>query len=117
MATGDTPNPKDEDGNQMDNGFDSTGGSSYDPQDYEARHDATTLHDAEQIKGDPNRHQKAVAHLAHMRSSIVAAHANAKRSLSRSALVKKTGSRLKNVFGPNAGDGDKTPFEEAGENK
>jgi hypothetical protein len=119
MATGAINNPKDEDSNKMDNGFDSTGGSEFDPQDYEAANDARTLHSAEQIRSDPNRHQKAVAHLAHMKSSIVAAHANARRSLSRSALVKKTGNRLKEVYGkhgPEDSEEGETPFEKAGKN-
>ena len=117
MATGATNNPKDEDSNQMDNGFDSTGGSDYDPQDYEAANDAKTLHEAQQIKSEPNRHQKAVAHLAHMKSSITAAHANAKRSMSRSSLVKKTGNRLKEVYGKHGPqDADETPFQNAEKN-
>jgi hypothetical protein len=106
-------NPNDENGTNTPNGFDAHGDSEYDPQDYEARHDAQTLADAENIKAEPNRHSKAVAHLKHMRDSAISAHANARRS-----LMKKTGGRLKKVFGEHGPqDDDETPFEAAEKGK
>lgn len=75
--------------------------------DNQARDDANTLREAEEIKQDDTRHKNAVKHLAGQKATITAAHANARRS-----LAKKIGPKMKEVFGSEAGDTD-TDNEEA----
>ena len=67
-----------------------------------------------EIHNDPDRLQNAMKHLSTMKKSVMSAHANGRR-----ALFQKTGQRLKQAFGGEAGesDSDETPFEKAGKNQ
>lgn len=78
----------------------------YDPEDHQARGDADTLRSAQEIRSDPQRHKKALAHLqAHAKMSRMAT-ANEHRSFAR-----KTGQRMKAAF--NKGSGANTsPFQQ-----
>ena len=74
----------------------------YDPEDHAAKGDADTLRQAQEIRSDPDRHRKALAHLAvHAKASRMAS-ANERRAFSR-----KTGQRMKAAFGK----GGTSPFQ------
>lgn len=108
-------NPKDENGKAHANGHDDDGNAEYDPNNFEAEQDAKTLSDAQAIQGDPNRHQKAIAHIAHQKKQIQATH----QANTRAAAVNKIGKKMKTVFGASGPEGDdeegqqQTPFVQA----
>ena len=80
--------------------------------DYAGKQDAQTLQDHAAIHADPDRLQNAMKHLSKMKQSVNSAHSQARKS-----LYNKTGKRLKDVFGGEAGEADGgTPFEKAAEN-
>jgi len=90
-----------------------SGPASEDEDDFQAKQDAETLQKHAEIHSDPDRLQKAMTHLSATKKNVNTAHANGRR-----ALFQKTGQRLKQAFGGEAGEEDgETPFEKAGKNQ
>jgi hypothetical protein len=83
---------------------------SQDADDFDSQADADTLSRAEEIKSDPDRHQRAVTHLAKIKDNATSA-----LKTSRQSLIHKTGNRLRKAFGAHgpADDGD-SQFDRAG---
>lgn len=83
---------------------------SYDPeQDHEAKADADTLHRAQEIKGDDERHQKATYHLAKREKAAKDAHKD-----SRKHLEKRVKKGLKSAFPQGQTFGQEAEKEQAG---
>lgn len=83
---------------------------SYDPEDHEASMDADTLARAQEIRGDKDRHQKALSHLNHKAKSARSASANEKR-----AFTRRTGERMKKAFSSKTSPFQATTDKEANE--
>jgi hypothetical protein len=97
-----SPDPKNVKYRTSPNGF-HQGESDYDLPDAETENDAKILAEAAKIKSEPNRHQKAVAHLKKKKDAEKA------ESDPRAGFIAKTGERLKRVFGEDAGEADGGP--------